>query len=169
MILNVAYVLFGRELGGKVLGVRVTTDQSKQLCQAYYNMQRGEGNEQMLEWIHYVDEGTKGEQAPSSGLDSEDVYYVEEKELEIQSRDGDPSSIDWKDRLVLQKTIENGRLAEQVIQTYNMIEPLEERVEQLGQYIDTLLGQLNWSHCTFKTVDGADELWEVNSGNRVAG
>lgn len=159
MILHVAYVLYASELGGKVLGVRVTPYQAKRLCQAHYNHLRGEGEEQMLDWITYSDSESKGWQAATARGESD--YYVEEAELELQSRESDVQGMDWKDRMILQKTIENGHLAERIEQQCAVNRPLEERVEQLGMYIDTLLGWSGLKTYTFKDVGGADELWEV--------
>lgn len=161
MILHVAYVLHSNDLGGRVLGVRTHVEQAKKLCQEYYNLQRGEGAEQHLDWITYSDSEAKGWQA--QGSVPQDCYYVEESEIDILTRSGDEihNGMDWKDRLILQKTIENGHLAESVVTQHNNIKPLEERIDQLCFYIDRLLYDAGYKTYTFTGIDGTQELWEV--------
>lgn len=161
MMLHVAYVLHAEGLGGKVLGVRLNVDQSKYLCQTNYNMSRGEGFEQVLDWITYQDQDAKGWQA--QGSVPGDTFYVEESELDLLAeQEQDQRSMCWRDRCLLQKTIENGQLAEQVMQAHDMVQPLGERVEQLSSFVNEILKAAGYKTYKFKTIDGAEELWEVS-------
>lgn len=126
MKVHVAYVLLESNLGGKVLGVRVNKDKAKELCQTDYNISRPDtgsnSTEEPLEWTSYQDNDGGGEQAIP--LDSRQ-YYVEETDLEVQSRDTDDGqNIDWKYRQVLHLTVENGRLAQMVVDRDKLIQKL---------------------------------------------
>jgi hypothetical protein len=156
MKLYVAY-LQAENLGGRILGVTAAAEHAQFLCHVDHSHRAGEDHSVPLTWSKFVDREVIGWQAIPNDI----AYYVEETELEIQSRVADVHGMDWKDRRILQLTIDNGRLAQDFLQQAGMLKPLENRVAQLGRYIDGLLAGQGSKSCTFTDDDGKQELWET--------
>lgn len=161
MKLYVAFVLLENGLGGKILGVRLTQGQAKLLCQIDYDLLTDV--DISLEWLPFTDGEISGQQSITP---KDRQYYVEEAELEVSTRESDPDSpatsrMDWKDRRILQLIIDNGSLAQNVMQLDESSEVLKQRIEQLAIYIDGLLKEQGLDSVTFKNIAGEDENWEI--------
>lgn len=113
----VAYVCFENNLGSQLLGVRAQLEDAKLLAQSHRTHMIAEADLGMetsrkLEWSDFEDHQSKGVQS----IHSDCTYYVEAQEFElIPEGDERATNISYLDLQVLRLTIENGRIAQLLV------------------------------------------------------
>lgn len=123
MRVHVAYVIYeGANLGSHVLGVTTNIQNGKMKCQEHAEF-HGREPDQPLVWDHYSGSDGTGIQAIHQ---DKECYYIEETELEVQTREGDPETgLSYDGRQVINLTIANGDLAQKLLRAQKNLADLD--------------------------------------------